>query len=101
MFTNCYNSGQAQGKSKALGKWVLIIYPFDSALFVCDIKANFAHTAHTVGHFIIFFNIAVPVIVKLWLITLSTFWTFAEMENAMIVFYFLIIEISALLTKCH
>ena len=91
MFTNCYNSG-------------LMVCPGYFVTIVGDIKTDFAHTIDfriMLSPIVNLFMRSVPIVIKVGLISFASLWSLAKMKTTEVVFYLLVVKVSAVATDCH
>ena len=78
-----------------------MVCPNDFLFFVGNVETDFAHTINVreaVPPIVKLFYGCVPIVIKIGLVILSTFWTFAEMKTTEVVFYLLVVKVSAVAT---
>jgi len=71
---------------------------------VGDVETYFTHAIHVreaVPPIVELFYGCVPVVIKVGLIAFASLWSLTKMKTAEVVFYLLVVKVSAITTDCH
>ena len=81
-----------------------MICPDDLFAKIGDVETYFAHTINVreaVPPIVELFYGCVPIVIEVGLIAFASLWSLTKMKTAEVVFYLLVVKVSAITTDCH
>ena len=81
-----------------------MVCPDDLFAKVGNVETDFAHTINireAVPPIVILFYRCVPIVIEVGLITFASLWSLAKMKTTEVVFYLLVVKVSAVATDRH